>query len=164
MAAPTRLAALHTHLQAPPGPAAPGRPQPCVAAAAAETETRGGPPGAPWSGFRAFDDTAVGSSAFEQAAGPFFYSPAARAARFVVEARHCETVFDHRCCGCCCGCGCGYAAAAAAKLLLLLLLLQCLCAALELTTPFSLRFERAVTPARASSRLAFWGLHVQATS
>ena len=38
-------------------------------------------------GFTLFE---VGDSAFEAATGPFYYHPARRSARFVVEQRHCN--------------------------------------------------------------------------
>ena len=43
---------------------------------------------APWAGYEPFEAGAV--SAFELAAGPFYYNPAERRARFVVEERHCN--------------------------------------------------------------------------
>ena len=44
--------------------------------------------GCPWTGYEPF--VVEGVSAFEEAAGPFFYSPSERRARFVVEERHCN--------------------------------------------------------------------------
>ncbi len=46
--------------------------------------------GAPWAGYERFE--VEGVAAFEQAAGPFYYSPVTRTARFVVEQRHCNQV------------------------------------------------------------------------
>lgn len=42
----------------------------------------------PWPGFEPF--VVDGGSAFEEAAGPYYYSPTKRRARFVVEERHCN--------------------------------------------------------------------------
>jgi hypothetical protein len=48
---------------------------------------------APWPGYKAFDGGGVGVSAFERAAGPFYYSATEKRARFVVAARRGLHVF-----------------------------------------------------------------------
>jgi hypothetical protein len=45
---------------------------------------------APWDGYELFE--VEGVSAFEEAAGPFYYSQSTRTARFTVEERHCNQV------------------------------------------------------------------------